>query len=199
MNMDSIRKILLQDWDPLGVGDNPNLSDEYDSFIPIIYKMLNSKCTNDQLVALLLSIENDFLGGIIVPDVARRSAQIGAEKLLAQHSPTRMVSQESTFLRNQIRQTAQTILSEKIHPIEGVRRLVSLCFKAGEQENEIFLNLIGIDSSTDSYPLGEFRDKCAPEHLKRMDDEMTEYLPKLKEELFESCREILEYYSDVGY
>jgi hypothetical protein len=29
-----IRTILLRDWDPLIVGDKPNLSDEYDDLIP---------------------------------------------------------------------------------------------------------------------------------------------------------------------
>jgi hypothetical protein len=36
---DDIRTVLLRDWDPLGVGNNPKLSDEYDSCIPVIYRM----------------------------------------------------------------------------------------------------------------------------------------------------------------
>ena len=36
----SIRAILLNDWDPLIVGDNPHLSDEYDDYIPAIVKLL---------------------------------------------------------------------------------------------------------------------------------------------------------------
>lgn len=36
----SIRKILLEDWDPIGVGDFPTLEDEYDSYIAGIYNLL---------------------------------------------------------------------------------------------------------------------------------------------------------------
>jgi hypothetical protein len=32
-----IRQVFLEDWDPLHVGENPNLSDEYDAYIgPLI-------------------------------------------------------------------------------------------------------------------------------------------------------------------
>lgn len=85
MNTDAIRKILLQDWDPLGVGDNPSLADEYDDFIPAICEILNSKCTRDQLVTFLLDIEEKLMGGIFVPEVAKKSAEAGALKLLEMH------------------------------------------------------------------------------------------------------------------
>jgi hypothetical protein len=29
-----VRNILLKDWDPLIVGDNPHIADEYDDLIP---------------------------------------------------------------------------------------------------------------------------------------------------------------------
>ena len=34
MKFRDVRIILLKEWDPLCVGDNPHLADEYDSFIP---------------------------------------------------------------------------------------------------------------------------------------------------------------------
>ncbi len=42
-----IRTILLNDWDPLGVGENSNLSDEYDNYIPGILLLLDAHCTED--------------------------------------------------------------------------------------------------------------------------------------------------------
>jgi hypothetical protein len=53
----NIRTILLEDWDPLGVGDNPPLSDEYDAYIAGILRLLDTHCTVDQLERYLLDIE----------------------------------------------------------------------------------------------------------------------------------------------
>ncbi len=54
-----VRAILLKDWDPLIVGDNPNLADEYDRYIPEIIRLLDSDCTIEQMEAHLASIETD--------------------------------------------------------------------------------------------------------------------------------------------
>ncbi len=55
-----IRTILLEDWDPLGVGDNPHLSDEYDAYIADILCLLDTHCTVDQLERYLLDIEEKW-------------------------------------------------------------------------------------------------------------------------------------------
>ncbi len=46
---DDIRTVLLRDWDPLGVGNNPKLSDEYDSCIPVIYRMIQAGTTVQEI------------------------------------------------------------------------------------------------------------------------------------------------------
>jgi len=53
----SIRAILLNDWDPLIVGDNPHLSNEYDDFIAVIVQLLESHCTAEQMERHLTWIE----------------------------------------------------------------------------------------------------------------------------------------------
>jgi hypothetical protein len=59
---------LLQKWDararrlqprPLGVGDNPPLSDEYDAYIAGILRLLDTHCTVDQLERYLLDIDGN--------------------------------------------------------------------------------------------------------------------------------------------
>jgi hypothetical protein len=55
-----IRTILLKDWDPLGVGDNPNLANEYDDYIPGILRLLDAHCTVDQLERYLRDIEEKW-------------------------------------------------------------------------------------------------------------------------------------------
>lgn len=53
----SIRTILLKDWDPLIVGDNPHLSDEHDDLIPSIVGLVGNHCTVEQLERYLKDIE----------------------------------------------------------------------------------------------------------------------------------------------
>jgi len=52
-----VRTVLLKEWDPLGVGDNPNLADEYDAYIPGILHLLEDHRTVGELERHLLGIE----------------------------------------------------------------------------------------------------------------------------------------------
>jgi len=58
--MDKIRDILVDVWDPLFIGENPNLRDEYDSYIPSIYKSLMDGISIQELTGLLVSFERKF-------------------------------------------------------------------------------------------------------------------------------------------
>lgn len=74
-----VRAILLSDWDPLIVGDNPRLSDEYDDYIPAILQLLESHCTVEQLEQHLIWIEREDMG---LPRVSDGISQ-AAKNLLA--------------------------------------------------------------------------------------------------------------------
>jgi hypothetical protein len=52
-----IRQILLKDWDPLSVGENPHLSDEYDDYIQGVLRLLDSHCNAEQLERYFVDIE----------------------------------------------------------------------------------------------------------------------------------------------
>ena len=54
-----IRRILLRDWDPLRVSDNPHLHDEYDRYIDGIVYLLDQHCTVDELKKHLSRIERE--------------------------------------------------------------------------------------------------------------------------------------------
>ncbi len=58
-----IRNILLNDWDPLNIGENPNISDEYDNYI---HRFIEFKCSTilsiDLLKEILLDIECNQIG-----------------------------------------------------------------------------------------------------------------------------------------
>lgn len=55
---DEVRSVLLRDWDPLGVGDNPNLSDEYDSYIPELLRLLRAGASATVIAEYLETLES---------------------------------------------------------------------------------------------------------------------------------------------
>jgi hypothetical protein len=72
----TVRAILLRDWDPLGIGENPNLADEYDDYIPGIIQLLDNRCTFEQLKSYLLDIEGRWE---LTPD---SGAELAAKNIL---------------------------------------------------------------------------------------------------------------------
>jgi hypothetical protein len=56
-----LRGILLSTWDPLGIGANPNLADEYDRYIPALISLLRQNAGRDAIAAALKKIESDEL------------------------------------------------------------------------------------------------------------------------------------------
>jgi hypothetical protein len=77
---DSIRKILFSDWDPIGVRDNPLLSDEYDRYIAPVYRVLVGSRSEDELIELLHLKEREEIG---MPCESREQLRPVARKLLA--------------------------------------------------------------------------------------------------------------------
>jgi hypothetical protein len=44
-----IRQVLLEYWDPIGIKDEPNAQDEYDSYLGGIYELLIGGATDEEL------------------------------------------------------------------------------------------------------------------------------------------------------
>ncbi|VVP61250.1 hypothetical protein [Pseudomonas fluorescens] len=57
-----VRNILLQDWDPIGVGDIPEARDEYDLYVADICKMLRAGQKSSDLFGYLRWIEIERMG-----------------------------------------------------------------------------------------------------------------------------------------
>lgn len=58
----AIHKALIEEWDPIGVGDVPEAQDEYDSYIPTIYKMLISRQSKHEVFEYLWWLEVEHMG-----------------------------------------------------------------------------------------------------------------------------------------
>ncbi len=57
-----IRRVLLDEWDPIGIKDEPNAQDEYDGYIPRIYELLLKDAPNAELSEYLYWVAHDRMG-----------------------------------------------------------------------------------------------------------------------------------------
>ena len=58
----SIRNVLLRDWDPIRVQDEPQAQDEYDSYVGGVYRLIASGASPRVLAEHLARIERDAMG-----------------------------------------------------------------------------------------------------------------------------------------
>jgi hypothetical protein len=57
-----INEVLHYIWDPIGVHGEPNARDEYDSYVPHVYSLLQSGATADQIADHLEEIATERMG-----------------------------------------------------------------------------------------------------------------------------------------
>ena len=57
-----LRRLLMDGWDPIGVRDIPEASDEYDSYLGPIASRLRKGATADELAAYLTEVEEVQMG-----------------------------------------------------------------------------------------------------------------------------------------
>ncbi len=59
---EAIRRILLKEWDPIGVSEINEAQDEYDSYVGAIYKMLIARKPKNELFDYLWWLETEHMG-----------------------------------------------------------------------------------------------------------------------------------------
>ena len=57
-----IKKILMEDWDPIGVSDEPEAQTEYDNYIPHIYSQLIHDRPREEIFENLWKVETNSMG-----------------------------------------------------------------------------------------------------------------------------------------
>jgi hypothetical protein len=60
--MSEIRSVLMQEWDPIGVKDEPAAADEYDGYIGGIYGLLKNSAAPKEISDHLREIEIKRMG-----------------------------------------------------------------------------------------------------------------------------------------
>ncbi|MGV3708589.1 MAG: hypothetical protein ACO1Q7_07085 [Gemmatimonas sp.] len=58
----NIALILLRDWDPLNVRDEPTCADEYDGYVGGVYRLLAASASPDAIAAHLAQVESSEMG-----------------------------------------------------------------------------------------------------------------------------------------
>lgn len=59
---EAIKTVLLNEWDPIGVADIPEAEDEYDTYVPGVYKRLISRSKEKEIFDYLWEIETEHMG-----------------------------------------------------------------------------------------------------------------------------------------
>jgi hypothetical protein len=97
-------------------------------------------------------------------------------------------------LHQQVVATARDFLVGNISVTEAARRLVGLAHELGAAFEDPFLTFVGIDSETDTFPLGEVRNNWNPDALLKEDAEREFYEASVRERALEAAGEILQRY-----
>jgi hypothetical protein len=74
----AIRRVLMELWDPIGVREEPEVQDEYDTYVPVIYRLLVTNRPKHELVDYLWWVETERMG--LCGD--RQATEVVAEYLL---------------------------------------------------------------------------------------------------------------------
>lgn len=86
---------------------------------------------------------------------------------------------------------AQSIINGQKNVVESLRKMLTLLHKTSYIDDEIFLPIRGVEAETDEYPLGDAREGYSKAYLQRQDEEMEEYLEKVRIPLIEACKNIV--------
>jgi len=73
----AVRLILMRDWDPIGINDEPAAQDEYDSYVAPLLHLLRDGVSSSALSERLLQIETIEMG---LPGDRERAVRV-ADKL----------------------------------------------------------------------------------------------------------------------
>jgi hypothetical protein len=94
--------------------------------------------------------------------------------------------------RREIVQTAMAMVAESLDLVSGSRRLCALRHEIGASDSELFDPIIGFESETDIYPVGNARAQYSQGYLQQLDQELAEYLDRSKPAVVAACKRIIE-------
>ena len=57
-----VRRLLMAEWDPIGVQDWPEAVNEYDSYVGVVGRMLHEGATADEIQQYLRGTREEYIG-----------------------------------------------------------------------------------------------------------------------------------------
>ena len=93
--------------------------------------------------------------------------------------------------RQEIACVALGILNGSVDLLAGCRSLVRLRIEADAPPSPAFDSIIGVESETDDFPLGDQRTAYSSELLARLDSEVSTYLDEVRPDVLQACHEIV--------
>ena len=72
--LEAVRRVLLRDWDPIGVHDIPGAQDEYDAYALQIFTMLQGNASEEDVAGYLNWAQGEHMGLPLTADGNRAIA-----------------------------------------------------------------------------------------------------------------------------
>jgi hypothetical protein len=85
VDIESIKRLLWNEWDPCGVNGNDMLRDEYDSYAPQVFRLAREGASVDMIAACLDKIAVERMG---LPANPARSYAVAAKALALFRPPS---------------------------------------------------------------------------------------------------------------
>jgi hypothetical protein len=76
-----IRRLLMEEWDPIGVADVPEAADEYDAYLGAIGERLRRGANADEIARFLTDVREDRMGLGPSPSSERSQDMAVADRL----------------------------------------------------------------------------------------------------------------------
>jgi hypothetical protein len=105
--------------------------------------------------------------------------------------PENSFRERNSPVYREIVDTAEAVIAGRIDLVGGCRRLRALSLRLPAPQREPFLPILGFESETDHYPLGDVRDLYAKDYLDRLDREIAAYSQKSRPEVVAACEAII--------
>jgi hypothetical protein len=71
-----VRRLLMHEWDPIGVRNWPEAADEYDSYVGVVGRMLHDAGTAAEIERYLTNIREEHMGFGPSPEGQRRDHDV---------------------------------------------------------------------------------------------------------------------------
>jgi hypothetical protein len=92
--------------------------------------------------------------------------------------------------KSELKELASKLLNDEIYFVEGVRNIKDRLHTISLDDDDINL-FRGIDSDTDDVPVGDTRKLWSADALRKIDDEIVDYIDKVKPQVKEVCKKII--------